>query len=244
MDLTVEYLSQDSLITAQEVVDYSPVSTNSHGDMRANFLALKEEKLFRKCFGWEFYQALMDDRVIYRPDASGDVQYVVFREGTSYAVDDVVLHEGRLYTVTIAVTGSQRPSLDVTNRYFKLAPRFTTEEYNFIWERYLRTIIAFSISETSVFYRAIQDTATGLVRKYNPETSAVASLRELSALKGEYAGDIGDMVKNMTEFILDHKELAIFAEFGPIKEACNSQCQPRNRHHGFNTNKYPDNQYY
>lgn len=244
MALTVDHLSSDSLITAQEVVDYSPVGTNSHADLRAEFLALKEEKLARKCLGWEFYLALMEDRVIYRPDGSGDVQYVNFRETTSYDVGDVVLHDGRLYTVTIATNGTQRPSLDVTNRYFKIAPRFNTDEYNFIWERYLRTIIAFSISETSVMYRAVHDTATGLIRKFNPETSEKASLRELSALKGEYAGDIGDLVNNMTEFILENRELTIFAEFKAIKEACHGRCQSRVRHHGFNTNRYPDPTYW
>lgn len=236
MALTVNFNARESLITTQEVIDNSPVSGTSYPEMRVQVLSIEEEKLFRKCFGWDFYQDLMADKVDYRIDGGGDEQYTNFRETTTYSVGDFVLHEGRLYEVTQATTGAQRPSLEYQNPYFKLAPKFATDEYNFIWERYLKTILAFTITESSIVYRAYQDTPKGIVKKYDEGQTASATLREVSALKSDYAGDIADMIKSMECFILENKELAVFANYKAIKDACGERCQPRRRHYGFNTN--------
>lgn len=204
--------------------------------MRSSFIVMKEEKLFRKWFGWDFYSDLMNDKVAYRLDGSGDEVYVNFREGTVYAVGDFVLHEGRLYKVTKITTGVERPSLDVQNEYFVLAPKFATDEYNFIWERYLKTIIAFSINESSLFYRAIQDTAKGLLKKFDDNT-VNANFKELNALKGDYAGDIDDLITNMESFILDNKDLTVFANYKAVVDSCDEgEYRKRRRHFGFNTN--------
>jgi len=234
MALTAEYDAKDSLITSKEVVDSTPVANNSYAEMRTEFLILKEEKLFRACFGKDFYADLMNDRVKYRIDGTGDEIYVNFREGTAYAVGVFVLHEGRMYEVTLATTGTQRPSLEVQNEYFKVAPKFATADYNFLWERYLRTIIAFSITESSLFYRHIQDTAKGLLKKFDEGQSRNATYQEVHALKGEYAGDIGDLIENMEAFILDNP--LSFPNYRAVLKPCDSGCNNRSRHYGFNTN--------
>lgn len=234
--MTVDFNSRDSLITAQEVIDNTPVANTSYPDMRGHFIAMKEEKLFRKCFGWDFYIDLMADRVSYKL-AGGDETYTNFREGVNYAVGAFVLHEGRLYEVTKVTTGTQRPSLEVQNEYFKLAPKFATAEYNYIWERYLKGIIAFSITESSLLYRAIQDTAKGLVKKFDEGSTQNANIREVYALKSDYAGDIGDMIRNMEDFIVENDDLTVFANYKAILKPCKTGCDSRRRHYGFNTNK-------
>lgn len=243
MALTVTYNSGDSLITSQEVVDSTPVANNSYADLRTPFIAMKEEKLFRKCFGWAFYVDLMADKVSYKLDNSGDEQYVNFREGTSYTLGLFVLHEGRLYEVIKATTGTQRPSLEVQNEYFKLAPKFATVEYNFIWERYLKGIIAFSITESSLFYRIVKDTAKGILPNYDDNQERTL-WTEINALKSEYAGDVGDMIANMEAFILENKTLAVFANYKPIAEPCAEGCGSRRKHYGFNTNPPEQNAYF
>jgi hypothetical protein len=235
MALTVDFGAKDSLITSQEVIDNTPVSGSSVPSMRTHFIAMKEEKLFRKCFGWEFYLALMADKVSYKL-SGGDETYTAFREGVNYSVGDFLLHEGRLYEVTKVTTGTQRPSLEVQNEYFKLAPKFHSPEYNYLWERYLKGIIAFSITESSLLYRAIQDTAKGLVKKYDEGQTQNANIREVYALKSDYAGDIGDLIRNMEDFILENKDLDVFSKYKAIAAPCESGCQSRRRHYGFNTN--------
>lgn len=235
MALTVSHSSKDSLITSQEIIDNTPVGKSSYPDMRTPFIIAKEERLFRTCFGWDFYLDLMNNKVVYKLDGSGDEQYVNFREATNYDVGDFVLHEGRLYECTKVTTGTQRPSMEVQNEYFVLAPKFATDEYNFIWERYLKTIIAFSITAGSVFYRAIQDTAKGLLKKFD-ENSETATMRELGALKGEYIGDISDIIANMEEFIIENRELTVFENYKAIAEPCEDECRTSRRHYGFNTN--------
>lgn len=236
MALTVEFDSKESLITAQEVIDSTPVANTSYPDMRSHFIAMKEEKLFRKCFGWDFYLALMADKVSYKL-SGGDETYTNFRENVNYTAGVFVLHEGRMYEVTKVTTGTQRPSLEVQNEYFKLAPKFFASEYNYIWQRYLKGIIAFSITESSLFYRAIQDTAKGLVKKFDEGQTQNANIREVYALKSEYAGDIGDMIKNMEDFILDNKDLTVFANYSAVLKPCTTGCENRRRHYGFNTNQ-------
>lgn len=244
MALTTTFNPNDSLITPQEVIDSTPVANGSYADIRTPFISMKEETLFRKCFGWQFYLDMMADKRRYSlTSGTGLTVYVNFRENVNYTANAYVLHESRVYQVTKNTTGTQRPSLEVQNDYFKLADKFATAEYNYIWSRYLKGIIAFSITESSLFYRAIQDTAKGLLKKFDEGQSSNATFKEVQALKGDYAGDIGEMIENMELFILDNKDLTAFANYKAVLKPCETGCQNRRRHFGFNTNTETRNEY-
>src|SRR5690606_9941956 len=112
---------------------------------------------------------LMADKVRYSIVAgAGLTLYTNFQAGTAYAADAVVLYKNRLYKSKALTTGTQLPT---DQGFWALAPRFVDDAHNYLWERYLRTILAFSISNDSLFYRLVADTPNGIVQKYEADKS-------------------------------------------------------------------------
>lgn len=232
MALTYEFNSTDTLITPQEIVDYAPVDPNSYSEQRLPFIAMREEKLFRKCLGFDFYKAMMADKVKYGPtDCAADVKYRNFTEGTSYVEDDVVLYKNRLYKAKVNTNGKQVP----TNQgYWILAPRFKKSEYNYFWERYLRLILAFSISNDTLFYRIVSDEPTGLVQKKSDNFQPI-TIKDAGRVKQEYQINIDDMMSMMHEFLKENKTL--YPDYAPLKDECTNCNINKPRHYGFNTRR-------
>lgn len=232
-DCNFQFNQSDTLLMEDDVVCHSPSSSKSYIGERCVFIATKEEKIFNKCFGWDFYLDLLNDKVKYslNPDEEGTVVYCNFIEGTVYNSGKVVLFQGKLYEVTATTTGNQKPEHPA---YFKKAKRFNNPNYEFLWNRYLCKLLAFSVMSTSVMYRLIRDTANGVVKNYQSGKSEPATLKELQALKLEAIGDIDDIVENMQLFMKRHPDC--FSKYKGIK-ACKKECKPRRRHYGFNTNR-------
>jgi len=242
--MAYEYNSYDTLITTQEVVDYSPVKDKSAASERQDFLVLKEEKLFNKCFGAKFYRELLADKVKYAEDDTGDEQYEVFREKEGDGVTPkvfvkgkFVLHEGRLYEVLKDTDGSQRPSHNRRGEYFKIAKRFKKDAYNFLWERYLRTIIAFEVTGSSLVYRFIKDSPKGLVKAGDLDRKGdyqSVSKSEVMLMKSEYIGDADDLIVAMEKFVADNRGDFPFYKSILGEDCEEGRCGKRRRNHGFN----------
>lgn len=230
MALTYEFGSVETLITPQEIVDFAPVDPASYGEQRIPFIAVREEKLFIKCMGMAMYKVLMADKVKYAMTAgTGITVYTNFQAG-NYSSGAVVLYKNRLYKAKANTTGQ----LPTDEGFWALAPRFSTVEHNYLWERYLRTILAFMISNDSLFYRIVSDTPMGVVQKYEGDKSKALDVKSAGRLKMEYVKDIDDMLHAMDVFIRENPEA--FPDYAPLEDAC-VNCAPKKRHYGFNTNK-------
>lgn len=212
--------AQDTLITPQEVVQYGPGDKHESGITDCSFIVMKEEKLFRECLGWDFYLALIADRIVYDT-------YTSFVYGTNYSVGDIILENGILYECIQATTGTQTLENVL---YWKVAPKFVNTDYEFLWRRYLRTLLAFTISHTSLVYKAVNLTDQGLVRKKGENFDA-ADMKDVYLLKGEYAGDIRDILKNMDEYIMANKDK--FPDYIKIKENDNLLCKSKDGNCGY-----------
>lgn len=231
--VTYDFGSVDTLITQQEVIDFAPVDPNSHAEQRLPFIAMREEKIFRKCLGIGFYKAMMADRLTYgEADCACDTTYTNFQEGKSYTTDDVVLYKGRLYKATNGTNGTQIPT---NQSYLRLAPRFRKDEYNFLWERYLRAVLAFSISNDSMFYRLVSDTPLGVGQKEDDGKFKPLGVRDAGRLRQEYQTNIDDLMGTMHEFIKENKDL--YPDYAPFTDECVNCNINKPRHYGFNTRR-------
>lgn len=226
-----EFQQSDTLLMEDDVVCHSPSVAHSYVAERCVFIATKEEKIFRQCFGWEFYLALLNDKVKYSIDTNDmeSITYCNFIEGTVYQAGKVVLYQGKLYEVTKTTTGNEQPAHP---QYFKKAKRFNNPAYEFLWNRYLCKLLAFSVMFTSVMYRLVRDTASGVVKNFTSGKSEPATLKEVQALKHEALGDIDDIVQNMQAFMKDHPEC--FSLYKGLQK-CKTECKRKRRHYGFNT---------
>ena len=221
--------ANSTLITAREVVRYSP--DNLHGDVahKCTFIIQKEEKLFRKCLGWAFYQALLADKISY-PQGT----WSVFMENASYAVGDIVMFYDDLYIATQATTG-QKPVAN--SAFWSEAPKFNNPLYEFLWVRYLRYLLAYSVLNTGILSSAIRSTATGLQRTADKEQSRPATLAEIDAFKHEMDGDTRDILENMDFYIKENpNQYPLYRDGDYCKaEVCVIR---KKRHFGFNTSQY------
>ena len=232
MALTYEFGSTETLITPQEVIDFGPVDPASYGESRKTNIVVREEKFFVKCIGMAMYKSLMADKVKYRAVAgSGIVVYVNFQENTAYTSGQVVLYKNRLYKAKSATTNQ----LPTDEGYWALAPRFAADEFNYLWERYLRTLLAFAINNDTLFYRIVADTPMGVVQKFEDGKSKPLDIQSAGRLKREYVLDVDDMMHTMDIFIRENPEA--FPNYAPLNDKCLDCAPKRKRHYGFNTNK-------
>jgi hypothetical protein len=197
--------ANDTLILPREVLAFDQSTDHSFASERCAFIVDVEEELFGKCFGMAFYEALLGNRIEYVPlgtETGDQVGYVAYNRIASYTTGDIVAHEGTLYEVLQNTTGTQAIA---DTRYFGKARKFHSEANEYLWHRYLGRLLAFSITNTSVMYRLLKDTAKGLVKQYDEGTSRPATLNEAMALKQEAAFDVERTRRNMEAYILRNK---------------------------------------
>jgi hypothetical protein len=192
----------DTLITAEEVLALDQSTDHSYALERCAHISDIEEQLFNECFGWAFYEALLADRINYQRSGSvpvpGAVTYEIYARQDSYTVGDKVKHEGIVYTVVQNTDGTQAIS---DTRYFTRAAKFANANYQYLWDRYLGRLLAFSVTTSSVMYRLLKDTARGLVKQFDEGNSRPASINEVMALKREGAVDVERIRANMDEYV-------------------------------------------
>lgn len=231
MALTYEFGSIETLITPQEIVDNAPVDPVSYGEQRIPFIAVREEKLFLKCMGMDFYKALMADKVKYAMTAgTGITVYVNYQETSpAHSAGAVVLYKNRLYKAKAAVT----TQLPTDQGYWALAPRFETADYNYLWERYLKIILAMTISNETLFYRVVSDSPMGVVQKFEEGKSKPLDVKSVARVKQEYVTDIDDLMHTMDVFLRENAEL--YPDYAPNVISNCINCAPKRRNYGFNT---------
>lgn len=220
--------SRISLITPNEVRKFSPADAHDSTALRENFIQNKEEKLFNLYFGWEFYEALVADKIDYEilPNYVGD-----YSNTTAYTIGQTVQFVDELFTLIVANSTGVAPTSKVN---WTRSKKFANDDYNFLWERYLRTILAFNVLYTSVLYSAIKVTAKG-VTKSKDETFDSVSIKELQTYKEGMKTDIDDVCYNMDLFIQRNADK--YPLYKPlINNTCGPKAKNRYPNFGFNVN--------
>lgn len=182
-----------TIITAQEVLYYTPRHQGTDVNNIKHLVPLKEEGLFNVWLGLDWYAALLDDLV----DHSG---FSHFQEGQTYALDTVVLWRDRLYKVS--GDPNSAGTLPSDEAYWIEAPKFTTAANEYLWKRYLRTVLAWAIMHTGLVYQAIQQTSLGLVQAGSSDQQRPVSGRQLANFKGEVGEDLNSFLQTMNAYLV------------------------------------------
>lgn len=235
----------DHLITGQEVINEAPADRHSDAKERCKYIIPKEEALFM-CFGMPFYSKLLADRNDYKLEGQqgkeGTIYYTKYREDTVFEAGKFVLYRDNIFEV-IKQTEKDKGIAPPNPIYFKKAPKLKNQHHEYLWQRYLKKIIAWAVLHTSVMYRAIRDTNGGVVKQYEEGKSRPVTLKEIQAFKGEALNDLETQIKVMEEFIYRNKNL--FPDYVGNRGAEDCEggvpCNVRRRRRGFGLGKRKKN---
>ncbi len=221
--------SNDTLINEYEVIEYSNAAPNSFAGSRRNSIITAEEKLFlnQKCLGIDFYKELLANRQKYSISSSiNSIQYVIFREGIVYQIGGYVLYTNKIYKCILTTTGGEFPS---NQMYFKEASRFKNENYEFLWQRYLKRIIAASVNVLTMPSRLFQDTPSGLIKNQSDGlNNSAISIKELQVTAKEINQSIDTDIALMTEYLKQNSSF-----FPKLKTTCENSCTKEKKNAGF-----------
>lgn len=146
-----------TLITAFEVVSYSPAGRDYPTKHICDALDREVESFMHSCFGDDFTTWLVDHLTQYPPNV---VEWV---SGTTYATDDIVLRFGCLFTSNIDNNTTDPADDPGDPAEWSALPKFTDDCANFLWIKYLRQILAFRVYMSTLNFSTTQSGAGGLV---------------------------------------------------------------------------------
>jgi hypothetical protein len=164
---------------------------------------MKEEKAFRECFGWTFYEELLADLV----DYSGLSVY----DGTqSYVLDDQVLWDGQPYKALVANTTAHKNPL---KGEWECLPKFATPCFETLWDGYMRQYLAMAVLTTVAVTNSIRFTHIGTQKNFT-DHSVAADIPDVMRWKKEVIGDMDDIFNNMLWHV--RKNPDCFGNFGVL----------------------------
>ena len=211
------------LITEDEVLGVIPQKRTTDPGNFQNSIRIKEEGLFRAWLGYSFYEALIADLNV--PAAVVD-----FQEGTTYSSGDVVRYHEKLFTALQNTTGVELPNSKQATTYWKHTEKFSTAAYNFLWERYLKLVLAWHIFHTTVIYSAIQANNLGVGSHTSPGHRS-AGTKELSLFKQEIGADLNAFLLTMDAYLRENS--GDFGAYAPNADSTKVKPGRRRKYHGF-----------
>lgn len=215
-------MAQTQLITAYEVIRYSPAGRDYPETHVCDRIALVEETLWNKCFGWDFYDYMITK---ISPLPTGQVEWEV---GQSYAINQWVIRDSCSYK-SLAGANTTDPLTDTTN--WERHRKFTDDCLNELWEGYLRQYLAFKIYAGSLIYTTHNSTAGGLVIRSNEDGrgggTRVASKGEIIYSQEKILSDIQDIYDNMISWLKKNKTDCLFPTIKVLDESCGTDCIQR-----------------
>lgn len=204
----------DALITAWEVVKYSPLKNDFPVSYLCGMIRNKEEKIFNSCLGLKFYTTLLEDKKDY-----GNVND--YNGSLTYDLNDLVVLDGTIFKSIIG-SNTSSPSDDTA---WTVAPKFTTAIYNDLWDLYLSYFIAYNVAYTSVNYATWQAGAKGIMKYITDETGqGTVSRSDMNQYKSSLWDDAQDILENMNRWMADHK-----TDFSDIDFVCGGACKVKRR---------------
>lgn len=228
----------NSLITAFEVVKYSPVRFDYPTATICTAIKNKETTLFRQCLGLEFYDILLDDVInydcasLYTNATCGDgIEYVEgqvchdtiaqYDDTMCYQDGDLVLHDGTIFESL--VDGNNDP---IISAKWRIAPKFENAHYQELWDSYLKYYLAYMIIYTTISYSTFQAGSMGLVniKNYTEQGQSTVDTKALWNWKANIKQDAIDYLDNMKVYIARNIEY-----FPELKTFCGISCGIRKK---------------
>lgn len=180
-----------------------------------DIISFKEEKLFSRCLGLDFYEALKSDLVEY----NGIQEY---NGGLVYGVGAKVLLDSVIY-ISLAANNTDSP---VEKASWDVVPKFNTDIYNELWVHYLRNYLAYMVIYTSINYSTYEAGAKGVTHFIGDETGkATVGQAAFFNFKSSLLDDAEDIKENMMRWISKNK-----GSFPEIEyDACGNSCKSNRR---------------
>jgi len=206
-----------SLITAYEVLKYSPAGRDYPTVQFCELIPQIEEQFARECLGQDLYDYFVSKLTPYPTDA------VEYDSTVGYAVDEIVIYNGCLF-VCIADNCGSNPILDTDQ--WEAFDRFTDAAVNAFWMNYLRRCLALKVYSASLIYTTWRAGAGGVVISAGDSQGfRSATKAELSDIKTGLIAEIERVEKNMLIWLRDNGTDAGF----PSTLACANMCQTPGR---------------
>ena len=201
----------ETLLSANDVRLSGMIGSQTDTAQVSNLIIVTEESLFNTYFGRAFYSALFADAAIYST--------MPFAANTVYAAGSYVVFNGLIYEVLQNTTGTQIPAQNAT--YFILAVKFTTLANEFLWQRYLKRLLTFAVSNEFIIPSSIKQTEKGLIR-IKDDTFDAAKMAELATLKESNYQHIKQSIAVMEAYIMENK--TAFPTYKRVADAAANTC--------------------
>ena len=186
-----------TIITATEVVKYSPLSDHFDTGLICDHIKRKEERFAREFLGKDYYAALLNDVV----DYTGTEEY---DSGTTYNEGDFVLWNGRILE-SLTDANETAPCDDTDNTKWKAAEKFFTECYNDLYKAYIRPYLAFIIAAEVVDYATYQIGAKGGTEFVEDESGIrSAGKANFQNIKSKLYNDAEEILENLKSYLKDY----------------------------------------
>ena len=206
-----------SLITAYEVLKYSPAGNDYPTAQFCELIPQIEQEFARDCLGQELYDYFVSKLTAYPAttqewDASG-----------SYCIGDVVIRNGCLF-ISVLEHSDSDPLLGEDD--WEPFERFTDAQVNIFWEKYLRRLLALKVYSASLLYTTWRAGAGGLTIAVGDGVGGGSGFRaatkaELSDVKTGLIAEIERVTANMLQWIKDNSETS---GFPTVKSCSNDLC--------------------
>jgi len=208
-----------TLSTVNDIIEYGPAHQEMDTDLLKPYILIHEEKLFRTCLGFKFYEALLADCVdhsLVQPWSSS----------AEYTAGDSVSYQEKVYIARKALTAAEAEPRQLYA--WSEADKFNTAKYNTLWYRYLRPLIAWFVVYGATINIANRAKNRGILKPTGGEAGIgqsperPSSHEEVISLKNDFGNTAWDLHAVMHEYIMDKK--AEFPLYLPILNPCECKC--------------------
>lgn len=170
-----------------------------------NILMMEREER-EYCLGREFYDALIEDLVDY--DSA-----VAWAPG-SYSADDVVIYKG-VYYKALELTSSEPSS----RQFWTMAPKFTTDAHNSLWDAALGKYLALSAIRDSIPPTSTQFRSTGVI-KIVGSRERPADIQEAYALQDHVFSMVYRAYRALVVYINEFSTAGALGSFKGLTSTC------------------------
>ena len=188
--------ANDTLLSSNDIRLSTPIGSQTDTAQLTNLIIVTEESLFNTHFGRDFYNTLIADLAVYTA--------VPFATNTVYLTGSYVVYNGLTYKVLQDTTGAQTPAQNAA--YFALAAKFGTAANEFLWQRYLKRLLAYAVSNEFTIPSAIKQTEKGVIRLKDDSFEA-AKESEIATLKQNSYQHIKQSIAVMEVYIMENETL-------------------------------------
>lgn len=186
-------MASKTLITAWEVVKFSPAGDNFPASRVVNAISQVEQKLRRTIIGAEYYDQMLEDVN----------EFIGVEEWTpkTYQSNDKALYLDT-FIYSLIDDNDTDPAEDSDGTKWAVSDKFSNEAYQELWEKHLRAVIAYLVMSKSNIYATYQLGAKGSTEEYSDSTGTrTASNKTFLGVQGQLVVDAQELIENMKFFL-------------------------------------------